>query len=168
MKKSLITVMAGLILNLVCFSTAFGATTAHAGDICTPLNPQKVASLFDRWNNSLQTKDSNKVAANYAADAILLPTISNRPRTNHKEIISYFNNFLKANPVGTINQRVIRYGSDWASDTGLYTFTLTENGKSRQVRARYSFVYECIDGQWLIVHHHSSMMPKAESEEEDD
>lgn len=155
------TSMNGVFLSILLLTAHI--STAYASDAaCTPLTPKKIAALFDRWNNSLKTKNPEKVAANYAADAILLPTLSNIPRTNHAQIIDYFTSFLKANPVGKIDQRVIRYGDDWATDTGLYTFELTQNGKRQEVEARYSFVYECINGHWLIIHHHSSSMPEKE------
>lgn len=125
---------------------------------CSILTTTQVARLFDRWNDSLKTLDPNKVGANYAPDAVLLPTVANGPRSNSAEIKAYFVDFLQKHPVGTINQRIIRTGCDWATDTGLYTFKL---GDGKKVEARYSFVYEDIDGQWLIVHHHSSAMPEA-------
>jgi hypothetical protein len=28
------------------------------------------------------------------------------------------------------------------------------------VKARYTYVYESVNGQWLIAHHHSSAMPE--------
>ena len=62
---------------------------------------------------------------------------------------------------GVINARDIRkVDEDTAIDAGIYTFTLTENGQSRQVQARYTYVYERIDGEWKIVLHHSSAMPE--------
>jgi hypothetical protein len=47
-----------------------------------------------------------------------------------------------------------------AINTGLYTFTLTENGVQQQVPARYTFVYRRTNGEWLIVNHHSSVVPE--------
>lgn len=38
---------------------------------------------------------------------------------------------------------------------------LTQDGVQQQVAARYTFVYEWIDGQWLIVNHHSSTLPES-------
>ncbi len=35
-------------------------------------------ALFPAWNASLQTKDPLKVADMYAADGMLLPTVSNK------------------------------------------------------------------------------------------
>ncbi len=43
---------------------------------------KEIASLFDRWNNSLKTGDPDKVIANYAKNSMLLPTLSNKPRLN--------------------------------------------------------------------------------------
>lgn len=40
---------------------------------CVNTNETEIARLFDRWNQSLQTGDPDKVVENYADDAILLP-----------------------------------------------------------------------------------------------
>jgi uncharacterized protein (TIGR02246 family) len=124
---------------------------------CVSVTNAEIASLFDRWNNSLKTLKPLEVVKNYAKDAVLLPTVSNTPRTNHKLIEDYFVMFLKKTPSGVINERTIRIGCNVASDVGIYTFTL--NGKDK-VQARYSYNYEYINGKWLITHHHSSAMPE--------
>ena len=129
---------------------------------CAPINQQEVAALFDRWNASLATHDADKVTANYAPDAVLLPTVSNQPRTNSAEIKDYFVHFLERNPQGTIDPRTIRIGCNTASDVGTYTFRLSGKtpGTTDILKARYSFDYELRDGKWVIVNHHSSMMPE--------
>lgn len=128
---------------------------------CARASEQEVVALFDRWNASLATLDPDKVLALYAPDAVLLPTISNKPRTNHEEIRDYFVQFLKKKPHGKIDFRIIKIGCNVASDTGLYTFTLHDTkGKVGKVSARYSYVYEHLNGQWLIEHHHSSVLPE--------
>lgn len=144
---------------LLCSNSVYAADEAQ-NVVCTPLDQQKVAALFDRWNDALKTKNPQKVSENYAPDAVLLPTLSNVIRTNHSEITDYFTYFLKANPVGKVERRVIRYGKDWATDTGLYSFEFTQKEGKKHVEARYSFVYECINGQWLIIQQHSSLMPE--------
>ena len=141
------------VLVAMTFSTSVMALDTQ----CATTDEATVASLFDRWNNSLKTHDSEKVAANYADDAVLLPTISNKPRTNHEEIKDYFNNFLKMDPNGVINKRIIKIGCNLAQDVGTYTFSFKDGQK---VSARYTFVYEYKDGNWLIAHHHSSAMPE--------
>jgi uncharacterized protein (TIGR02246 family) len=124
------------------------------------LTENDIIQLFDRWNKSLQTGNPDKVADNYAEDAILLPTRSNIPRTNRQEICNYFEHFLKQKPVAIVKMRVIRLSRYSAMDSGLYTFTLSQNGKLIEIPARYTFEYELINGKWLIVGHHSSIMPE--------
>ena len=151
------------IFCLVVF-TAATTLPVHAKDTrtCTKTSTQDIAAIFDRWNASLATLDPDKMAALYTPEAVLLPTLSNKPRTNHEEIRDYFVHFLEKKPQGKIDFRVIKIGCDSASDTGLYTFTLHDtNGKAQaKVSARYSYVYEYLNGQWLIEHHHSSAMPE--------
>ncbi len=129
-----------------------------------PTNAQdrEIAGLFDRWNNALQSGDADTVTGLYARNAILQPTVSNKVRTSHEEIKDYFEHFLTLKPVGVINYRQIRrMNENKAVDTGVYTFTLTEaDGSKRQVQARYTFLYQKIDGKWQILNHHSSAMPQ--------
>lgn len=124
---------------------------------CKPTSETEIAGLFDRWNRSLATLDPGKVTANYMPDGVLLPTVSNIPRTNHEEIREYFVEFLKKTPQGQIDRRIVKIGCNQAQDLGIYTFTLKGGQK---VQARYTFVYQYSNGQWLIAHHHSSAMPE--------
>jgi uncharacterized protein (TIGR02246 family) len=141
-----------------------GTVAATAGTDA-PKKPgnKEIAGLFDTWNATLRTGDADKVAALYAKDAVLLPTVSNKVRTNHAAIVDYFEHFLQNKPVGKKVQTVVNVlDSDSAIDTGVYEFTLTDpkSGAERVVEARYSYTYEKLDGVWKIVNHHSSAMPE--------
>jgi len=127
--------------------------------VCAPATLRLAEELFERWNDALKTGDARRVTACYAEDAVLLPTVSNVPRTNHDEIQDYFEHFLEKKPQGTINQRNVKFGCNKITDAGIYTFRVVDGGKEMEVPARYTFVYENRDGKWLIVHHHSSKMP---------
>lgn len=127
---------------------------------CVFAKESEITQLFDRWNESLKTKNPDNVVANYAADAVLLPTLSNKPRTNHAEMRDYFVHFLEKSPVGKIDMRVVKIGCNFAIDTGLYTFTVKAGEETKTVPARYTFTYEFQDGKWLISSHHSSAMPE--------
>lgn len=134
---------------------------APVAQLCANTTPAEVRALFDRWNGSLKTLDPAKVTANYSDDAVLLPTVSNKPRTNHAEIQDYFVHFLEKKPQGKIDKSHVKIACNKATDVGVYTFTLSDKaGHQQQVKARYSFVYEYKNGQWLISHHHSSAMPE--------
>lgn len=136
------------------------AAPAPAPEAALPAEAD-IAALFDRWNAALATKDPAQVAALYAADGVLQPTVSNDVRTTPEEIQAYFVDFLKLSPQGTINERTIRVLDDTtAVDAGVYTFGLTRDGKAEWVTARYTYVYELEDGVWKIKTHHSSAMPE--------
>merc|ERR1712029_595245 len=109
---------------------------------------------FYLWNDALATLDPKKVANRYAKNSVLLPTVSDIPRTDYRGIEDYFKNFLKLKPQGEILESNVITGQD----CGIYEFTMGATGK--KVKGRYSFIYVKEDGEWKISHHHSSMMPE--------
>lgn len=125
-----------------------------------PSHQELVEQLFNQWNDALQTGNAKIVAQLYAEDAVLLPTVSNLPRTSRNEIEDYFNLFLQMKPYGMIKQRYVKSGCNYLTDAGIYDFEVVSNGKKEIVPARYTFVYEYRNNLWKIVHHHSSMMPE--------
>lgn len=123
--------------------------------------PAEIRKLFDTWNAALATGRPGKVAACYAFNAILLPTVSNAVRHDHAEIEAYFEQFLKNKPQGKIDESNVRIYGNTAIDSGVYTFTLQPPGAAKtKVQARYTFVYQWFGDRWLIVEHHSSRMPE--------
>ncbi|WP_430379871.1 SgcJ/EcaC family oxidoreductase [Streptomyces sp. B1-3] len=135
---------------------------SQAGPEPAPSKAQ-IAGLFDNWNAALQTGDPEKVADLYASDAVLLPTLSNRIRTDHAGIVDYFEHFLEKKPVGKKVETIVDVlDRNSAIDTGIYEFTLTDpkTGAKSVTEARYTYEYEKRNGKWLIVNHHSSVMPE--------
>lgn len=123
----------------------------------------RIAGLFDTWNKALQTGDPKKVADLYASDAVLLPTVSDKIRTDRAEIVDYFEHFLRNKPVGVKVETIVNVlDKNSAIDTGVYAFTLTDpkTGAKSTVKARYTYEYEKRNGKWLIANHHSSKMPE--------
>ncbi|MZF90327.1 SgcJ/EcaC family oxidoreductase [Streptomyces sp. SID5643] len=149
---------------------ALGAGIAGAdagskgGQHAKPVTKAQVLGLFDRWNAALQTGDPKKVADLYAKDAVLLPTVSDRIRTDRAGIVDYFEHFLQNKPQGTKIESVVNVlDRDTVIDTGVYEFELTDHGTGAKstVKARYTYAYEKQpNGKWLIVNHHSSKMPQ--------
>ena len=121
------------------------------------MQKSEITVLFDQWNSALQTGDPKQVAALYATDAILLPTVSNQVRHNHQEIEDYFVHFLAKGPQGKIDESNVRIFDDIAINSGVYTFTF--NGGA-SVQARFTYVYRWDGQRWLIIEHHSSAMPE--------
>jgi len=64
-------------------------------DIAKPITEDEVKGLFHLWNDALATLDPETVAKRYAKNGVLLPTVSDVPRTDPEGITDYFVNFLK-------------------------------------------------------------------------
>ncbi len=128
---------------------------------CAAISPKQVAALFDRWNAALATGNPDAVVRTYARDAVLLPTVETGPLIGPAAIRGYFVTFLKKHPNGVIDKRTIRVGCNMAWDAGTYTFTVDGDrpGSRVEVPARYTYIYQPVGGQWLIVQHHSSKQP---------
>jgi uncharacterized protein (TIGR02246 family) len=124
-----------------------------------PITEDEVKGLFNLWNDALATEDADTVAGRYAKNAVLLPTVSDLPRTDYDLIKDYFVNFLQKKPQGEILESNVTIGHNWCQDAGIYEFTMGATGD--KVKGRYSFVYVFEDGEWKISHHHSSVMPEA-------
>ena len=122
------------------------------------ITEDEVKGLFQLWNSALATEDADTVAKRYASKAVLLPTVSDVPRTDYALIKDYFVGFLKKKPQGEILESNVTIGHNWCQDAGIYEFTMGATGD--KVTGRYSFVYVWEDGEWKINHHHSSVMPE--------
>ncbi len=140
-----------------CASTPTDNASART-ETCRQASEQEIANLFDRWNESLQTGDAQKVVANYAERSVLLPTVSNTARLTPDQKEDYFHHFLENRPFGKIDSRSIMIDCNTAIDAGLYTFTFNKTGVV--VSARYTYTYKWNGMQWLITSHHSSAMPE--------
>ena len=119
----------------------------------------EVKNLFQLWNSALATEDPDAVARRYSKEGVLLPTVSDIPRTDYALIKDYFVGFLKKKPQGEILESHVTIGNNWCQDAGIYEFTMGATGD--KVKGRYSFIYVWEDGEWKINHHHSSVMPEA-------
>lgn len=155
------------ILSVAALALMAGTANAaqahdHGKAKCPAVTPGQVEAQFNRFNSAWATKDPAIVTNLFTKDAVLLATVSNKPRTNHDEIKDYFVGFLKGSPVGTINSSTVKIDCNSAARLGTWTVTLTDaaTGAKNDVKARYSFIYRYVDGDWKIDHLHSSAMPE--------
>ena len=129
---------------------------------CAPVSVAAIEQQFVRFNQAWATKNPDTVTNLFGNDAVLLATVSNRPRTDRAGIRDYFVSFLKNSPVGQIDSSTIDLGCNKATRVGTWTVNLTDpnSGATTPVKARYSFIYAYENGRWVIDHLHSSMMPE--------
>jgi len=130
---------------------------------CPTVTVSAIEAEFQRFNAAWATGDPDVVTALFTAEPVLLPTVSNTPRTTPAGVRDYFVEFLRNRPVGRIDTSTVEIDCTTASRLGTWTVTLVDpaTGAKRDVAARYSFIYRFQDGEWKIDHLHSSMMPEA-------
>jgi uncharacterized protein (TIGR02246 family) len=147
--------------SLALIPSAEARTTASR---CAPVTTAAVEAQFAKFYAAWATKNPDTVTALFGKDAVLLATVSNKPRTDAAGIRDYFVGFLKNSPVGTITSSNIDLGCNMATRVGTWTVTFTDAaGAKSDVFARYSFIYKYEGGKWMIDHLHSSMLPEKTS-----
>lgn len=97
------------------------------------IDEEEVRALFSLWNSALATGDSRIVASRYTTSPILLPATADVPITDSDSIKAYFDEFLLTQPQGKILDGNISIGDGWASDTGIYEFTLGVSPSERYI-----------------------------------
>ncbi len=128
---------------------------------CTVATPAQVEAQFARFNNAWATKSPETVTKLFSRNAVLLPTVSNQPRTDHAGIRDYFVKFLAGSPQGKINTSTVKVGCNSAARLGTWSVTMNgADGRPQTVHGRYSFMYVYEDGDWKIDHLHSSLNPE--------
>lgn len=120
-----------------------------------------IETQLDRWFSAVKTGDAAVVSALYAPDAILLSTLKGEVMKGREKISSYFAEaFLPRRPLGVVLEPHTRLVSGVGINSGLYRFELDGKGAERVVVvARYTFVYQWLNDDWIIVEHHSSLSP---------
>jgi uncharacterized protein (TIGR02246 family) len=152
---------AAAVLSASAFALAPAAEARTAAPRCAPVTTAAVEAQFAKFNAAWATKNPDTVTALFGKDAVLLATVSNKPRTDAAGIRDYFVSFLKNSPVGTITSSNIDLGCNMATRVGTWTVTFTDAvGAKTDVLARYTFIYKYEGGKWMIDHLHSSMLPE--------
>lgn len=120
---------------------------------------REIANLFNDWNDALISGDPKQVAALYAEDATLLPTLSKEVRQTPDAVEDYFTHFLALKPRGAIIHQKVSVYDPIAINSGVYTFETQMKGIKHHLIARFTFVYRREGDHWKIIEHHSSAMP---------
>src|SRR5690349_15177510 len=97
--KRVAIVTAGALVAVGTFAAGVGVAGPEKAKQGNKPAKAEIAALFDGWNAALRTGDAETVADRYAKDAVLLPTVSNKVRTDRAGIVDYFEHFLQNKPV---------------------------------------------------------------------
>ena len=124
--------MASRLIKLSCAVSVGFAAFSAPGLATECANKDEIVGLFTKWDAALQTGNPETVADLYAKDGVLLPTVSNKVRTDHAAIVDYFHHFLELKPKGTLNEiHITCLGDDTAINQGIYTFDVVKGGGNR-------------------------------------
>lgn len=163
--KTLHTLALAILLSAAAPAAALANPAVHTPRTCPSVTTADIEGRFVGLNEAWATLDADAVTDLFTAEPVLLATVSNHPRTTPAGVRDYFVGFLKMKPVGRIDTSTTEIDCLTASRLGTWTVTLTDpvTGLTRDVAARYSFIYRFVEGAWKIDHLHSSMMPEASS-----
>jgi hypothetical protein len=120
-----------------------------------------VKRMSEEWTKRLNAHQPVKISELYGDSFILYATFSTKI-DKPEALVNYFVTLMKKKDLKVVfNEQNIRIHGSGAVDSGLYTFSFTdEQGKKVEVPARYTFVYELTGQGWQIVDHHSSVLPE--------
>ncbi len=135
---------------------------APAGDVGDASVVAEVKDTIAAWVDAFNVRDAQRVAALYAPDAVFWGTVSPTIRITPEKVFEYFDASVTRKPklrLGVEEQHVRVYG-DIATNSGIYVARNPRPGAEDLVSmARFTFVYQRRNGQWIIVAHHSSRIP---------
>jgi uncharacterized protein (TIGR02246 family) len=132
--------------------------------ICTPLFAQTPSSdvekATEQWISAFNHKNAREIVALYAKDAVLFGTSSPVLRDKPELVWDYFKGIADLGDATiSVGEHRVQVFGDVAVNTGFYTRSAVQNGKTVQSPARFTFVYQLREGKWMIVTHHSSALP---------
>ncbi|WP_193763238.1 nuclear transport factor 2 family protein [Methylorubrum sp. Q1] len=114
---------------------------------------------LEQWIAAVEKLSVDDTTRLYTENALLVPTLEdgvpNTPATRR----AYFEKFLSQDSLSCKIDLQVDHASgkdDAVLIGGLYTFEIIKNRKKEIIPARFLFVFEEFDGQWLITGHHSS------------
>jgi uncharacterized protein (TIGR02246 family) len=118
---------------------------------------EEANAVIDRWSAAYTSNDPDAVVANYAADAILLGTVSPVISVGTEAIRTYFAAVKGSGNKNAIGERHTIVLSDNAVlVTGFYEFTRMKDGQPVSGPSRFTMLVVKNGADWRIAHHHSS------------
>ncbi len=116
--------------------------------------------VVKKWE-MLFNKNSMDIVKTYSKNGVLIGTFATKIKKGRETIEPYFAGLFKKNKLSVMfeNDVFVNELEDAYIVSGFYSFFFEEEGKMKQVRARYSYVCQNINGEMLIVNHHSSEVP---------
>ena len=126
-----------------------------------PAKPLAARQTLIQWADAFNAGKPDDVAALYLDTATLWGTVTPTLTPSPTDVRAYFDRAAKAG----LKVRIVDHSATELSDgvvveAGRYTFERTQEGRTVDLPARYTFVLVKQGEAWKIAHQHSSPMPK--------
>jgi hypothetical protein len=123
-------------------------------------NETAVLEAFQRWVSTINSRQPSAVSRLYSDDAVFLPTLSHTRIHGSLDRTTYFARLLgKSGFHVDILELDLQMLGDVGVCSGVYDFDYTFRGDDTRLEARFSMVFQRINGVYTIINHHSSQVP---------
>jgi hypothetical protein len=123
-------------------------------------NETAVLEALQKWINTINSRQPSAVSRLYSEDAVFLPTLSHSRIHGSMDRTTYFARLLgKSGFRVDILELDVHMLGDVGVCSGVYDFDYAFRGDDTRLEARFSMVFQRINGVYLIVNHHSSQVP---------
>jgi uncharacterized protein (TIGR02246 family) len=141
-------------MRILALALLLAATVARADAV------SDVKAATAKWVDAFNRKSATDIVALYAKDAVFFGTSSPVLRDSPELVQDYFKSLpTLGDAVITVSDSRVQVYGNVAVHTGFYTRSSAQDGKQVRNPARFTFVYEQRNGQWVLVNHHSSALP---------
>lgn len=154
-------ILKNLLLGTMVLASASFAKTAQSA--ASP----SVESAIKNWEQAVESAKIDAIMKLYDKDAIMISTFAQAPLTKRKQIEEFYKK-ITANPDIKVDilESHPRQFEGMATNSGRYALSFTQEGEEVTIPARFTFVYELKNDQWMIVEQHSSRMPEGKEKVE--
>jgi hypothetical protein len=123
-------------------------------------NETAVLEALQKWVSTINSRQPSAVSRLYSEDAVFLPTLSHSRIHGSMNRTTYFARLLgKSGFRVDILELEVQMLGDIGVCSGVYDFDYAFRGDDTRLEARFSMVFQRINGVYLIVNHHSSQVP---------
>jgi uncharacterized protein (TIGR02246 family) len=151
------------LLGTLTYATLLLIASTHLAAQSTPAPARTTpGEALQSWVEAFNSRDPKRIVALYAPAAVFWGTTAKTIATTPESVWTYFKDAGQRPATRvTIDSSHVRLFGDVAVISGAYTFADVKDGERSNIRpARYSLVFQRLDGAWLIVDHHSSRVPE--------
>jgi hypothetical protein len=123
-------------------------------------NETAVLEALQKWISTVNSRQPSAVSRLYSDDAVFLPTLSHPRIHGSMDRTTYFAKLLgKSGFRVDILELDLQILGDVGVCSGIYDFDYAFRGDDTRLEARFSMVFQRINGVYRIVNHHSSQVP---------